>query len=203
MNNLFFGVLCTFLGAAIGGIITISSPKVQKNITNSLIAVTGGIVAVWAGYGMGKWQTKRELTEQSADTSQNVQGSSETSQLPVFRITYPHKEVESKDNIGGSFEKLLEEDEERIWLYIYDESVYLPYKIRSVDRIHNQWQVENIPFGQSNSKDDGKNYDIQVIFANKEASSELFSGKDKGLRQLPENIERISDKVTVKRKVFF
>jgi hypothetical protein len=203
MNNLFFGLLCTVIGAAIGGIITISSPQAQRSITNSLIAATCGISAVWAGYGLGRWKTKKELTQETTNTVQNLQSSRETTQIPVFRITYPHTEVASKDNVKGSFEKLTEEDEKGIWLYVYDYSVYRSYKVRNYDRLRKQWQVENITFGQPDTQDDGKTYDIRVIWATEEASNELSSSEEQGLRQLPESIKSISEKVTVKRKVFF
>ncbi|NET68276.1 MAG: hypothetical protein F6K63_29330 [Moorea sp. SIO1G6] len=66
MNNLFLTLLGTFLGAAIGGLLTISSQKKQKAITIYLFAATGVIIVVWVGYGLGKWDNNSSLQTQKA-----------------------------------------------------------------------------------------------------------------------------------------
>ncbi len=207
MNNLFFGILCTFLGAAIGGAVTISTPQAQKNITNILFATTGGVASAWAGYGLGRWQTKGEQRQggiTSSTSSQSTQPSSETSDLPKFKIAYPHQDVKHKETVKGSFENLKSDYEEGVWLYVLDDApLYKFHRVREIDRVLSQWKIENIPFGQPASQDDGKTYDIQVIWANSNVRSELIASKGIGLRQLPTGIKVISEKITVKRKVFF
>ncbi|NER91302.1 hypothetical protein [Moorena sp. SIO3A2] len=69
MNNLFLTLLVTLLSVAIGGFITISSPKNQKAITISLFAAAGVITAIWLGYGLGKWDPNSSLQTQKAITN--------------------------------------------------------------------------------------------------------------------------------------
>jgi hypothetical protein len=198
MNNIFFGILCTFLGAAIGGLVTISSGQTQKTMTNLLFAATGGVASAWAGYGLGRWQNGQN---KKGTLNEFSHGDTKIAQEPIFRITYPHFDVKNKDRVEGSYEQLPEKKESGVWLYVHDGSLFFPYKIREIDRIQKHWKVENIAFGEANEQDDGKFYDIQVLLASQEASNQLLAGKQ-GLRELPESVQHISEKVTLKR-VFF
>jgi hypothetical protein len=198
MNNIFFGILCTFLGAAIGGLVTISSGQTQKKMTNLLFAATGGVISAWVGYGLGRWQNDQNRKRIPNEFSY---GDTALAQEPIFTITYPHFDVKNKDRVEGSYEQLPENKESGVWLYVHDGSLFFPYKIRNIDRIQKQWQIEDIDFGEESKQDKGKSYDIQVLLASQGASNELLAGKQ-GLRKLPQNVQSISEKVTVKR-VFF
>lgn len=90
-------MLVTFLGAAIGGLLTISSPQTQKTITNVLFAAVGGTSAAWVGYWLGKWETNRQ--KPSDISSKNLQDGSEAAQKPVVTRTDPDEDMKSEDNV--------------------------------------------------------------------------------------------------------
>ncbi|NEQ83161.1 MAG: hypothetical protein F6K26_24005 [Moorea sp. SIO2I5] len=97
MNNLFLTLLVTFLGAAIGGLITIASPQTQKTITNVLLGAAGGISLAWVGYGLAKWDTNRQ--KPSDIRSQNLPDGSEAAQKPVVTRTDLDEDMGSEDKI--------------------------------------------------------------------------------------------------------
>jgi hypothetical protein len=102
MNNLFFGIVCTLVGGFIGGAITVSSPQDQKTITNYLLAATGGVVAVWSGYGLGKWQAsyneKSEISQSSTDPT--VSSSPTASTDEKYQASSTHTSSISQSNSG-------------------------------------------------------------------------------------------------------
>ena len=160
------------------------------------------ITSTWVGYALGKWHGTKEINRKEVTHLASTDVSTE--RTLKFAITYPRSNVKSVDDIGGWYRGLSENEEAYVWLYIYDGKIYWPYKIRNIQRVEKQWRVEDISFERLHERSSQDTYDMQVFLATKESISELRSCEemDIGLQRLPDNIDHLSERITVKH-VFF
>jgi hypothetical protein len=201
VNTWFFGVLSILAGGLIGGVISVSTPQGAKTITSGLAGACGGVAAGWGGYALGVWEEKRKrytIPEQSLAKEEVIDSSGE---LP-FTILYPLRYVSFKDHVSGTFKDIsMDSQDGHVWLCILDEEgIYSPHRIVDVDRFKSQWKVDGISFGLPSAKDNGNNYELEVILADHDANNQLSAAKNYGLQRLPSGIEHLSKKLVVKRK---
>jgi hypothetical protein len=198
INSIFSTVVTTLVGAALGAIIS-AYPQQQKQIANTLIATTGGIVTAWIGFALGKNQGKKEAVRLNPAQATPLPLDPKY-EKPRFTIITPTNggKIDAACTVSGSFEDLSEEDKNLIWLYVNNGRKFLLYQIQNIEMGRNQWRVNDVTFIKKENFQ-GKDFEcqLQVVRVTVSAGDAFYAARSSGLDILPPGIEDISNRVNV------